>query len=71
MVEIVRLKLMIMLYSRKDFPKGNISPKSILHTFTLENDLPRPIYKTEEKKPERVFNSVVQVNNVLYTTPYW
>jgi hypothetical protein len=48
-----------------------MTPKSILHTFTIENDLPRPIYRTEEKNPERVYKSVVEVNKVFYTTPQW
>lgn len=58
-------------FGRKDFRRGHLTPKSILHTFTLENDLPKPVYRTEEKLPERVFRSVVEVNNMCYTTPDW
>jgi hypothetical protein len=48
-----------------------MSPKSILHTMTMEMDLPKPVYRTETKIPERVYKSVVEVNNAFYTTPYW
>lgn len=56
---------------RKDYREGHITPKSILHTWTMESDLPRPVYSTEEKKPERVYKSIVEVNNIQYTTCYW
>ncbi len=47
------------------------TPKSILHGYTMKMNWPKPVYKTEEKRPERVYKSMVEVNNVLYATPYW
>jgi hypothetical protein len=65
-------KFYIEIFSiRKDYRDGTVSPKSILHTHTMNNKLPRPIYHTEEKKPERVFKSVLELNGVFYTTTHW
>ena len=47
------------------------TPKSLLHTYTMKMNWSRPVYKTEEKGPQRVFKSSVEVNNVVYATPYW
>jgi hypothetical protein len=61
----------IKILFRKDFKDGSVTPKSILHTYTLDNNLKKPIYITEEKKPERVYKCAVEVNDVIYTTPNW
>jgi hypothetical protein len=37
----------------------------------MDNKLPKPIYRTEEKLPERAFKSVLEFNGVFYTTPHW
>lgn len=47
------------------------TPKSILHGYSIQHRLPRPIYTTVEKKPERVYKSSLEFNNVIYSTPYW
>ncbi len=63
--------IFIKILFRKDFKDGSVTPKSILHTYTLDNNLKKPIYITEEKKPERVYKCAVEVNDVIYTTPNW
>ena len=64
------------IYERLSFFKrtkfsSRDTPKSILHGYTIKNNLPRPIYKTVEKKPERVYKSNLEMDNVIYNTPYW
>ncbi|RNA20300.1 tRNA-dihydrouridine(20) synthase [NAD(P)+]-like [Brachionus plicatilis] len=58
-------------YSKKDFREGTHTPKSILNAYVIHHGLPKPIYRTEEKLPEKVFKSVLEFNNGFYTTPYW
>lgn len=57
-------------YMKSKFDKRD-TPKSILHSHTHKMDFARPVYRTEEKLPQRIFKSAVEVNNVIYTTPYW
>jgi hypothetical protein len=56
---------------RKDYRDGTVSPKSILHTYSMDNKLSRPVYRTEEKRPERVFKSVLEFNGAFYTNTQW
>ncbi|CAF1027287.1 unnamed protein product [Brachionus calyciflorus] len=58
-------------YSKKDFREGVYTPKSILNAYTIQNKLPKPIYRTEEKLPEKVYKSTLEYNDFFYTTPYW
>ncbi len=48
-----------------------VSPKMILHQYSRDNEFSKPIYKTEEKKPERIYKAVVEFNGVFYTSPFW
>ncbi len=57
-------------YVKSKFNQIN-TPKNILHAYAKKMNWPSPIYKTEEKRPERVYKSMVEVNNVFYATPYW
>jgi hypothetical protein len=72
-----KAKIMIqnIFLNRKDYRSGTVTPKSILHTHTMAKNIPRPVYKTEEKKPERVYKSVVEISDgttsKFYTAPYW
>ena len=70
----VTIKILFFL-NRKDYRSGTVTPKSILHTYTMAKNIPRPVYKTEEKKPERVYKSVVEISDgtasKFYTAPYW
>ena len=47
------------------------TPKSLLHTWTIHNELEKPVYTTETKLPERVYKSTLKLDNILYETPYW
>lgn len=47
------------------------TPKSILHTWTIHNNIAKPVYKTETKLPERVYKSTLELDNIFYETPYW
>ena len=70
-----KAKITIFFLNRKDYRSGTVTPKSILHTYTMAKNIPRPVYKTEEKKPERVYKSVVEISDgtasKFYTAPYW
>jgi hypothetical protein len=48
-----------------------VSPKSILHAYSYDRVLVKPVYKTEEKKPERIYKSVLEFNGYFYTSPFW
>ncbi len=59
------------VFYRKDFADKVVSPKMILHQYSRDNEFSKPIYKTEEKKPERIYKAVVEFNGVFYTSPFW
>ncbi|CAF1188313.1 unnamed protein product, partial [Didymodactylos carnosus] len=47
------------------------TPKSALNSYCIKEKLKRPIYRTEEMKPQRIFRTILELDNKRYTTTTW
>ena len=48
-----------------------LSPKMVLHSHSLKNKQPAPVYETKQDPETRLFRSVVVFNNRRYATSNW
>jgi len=56
-------------FIRSDYP--SLTPKSILSTYALQKDIDKPIYRTEELRPQRIFRTILEFNGHRYATSSW
>ncbi|CAF2033922.1 unnamed protein product [Rotaria magnacalcarata] len=57
-------------YIRSDYT-ATLTPKSILTAYFIQTRKDKPIYHTEELKPQRIFRTVLEFDGQRYTTSTW
>ncbi|CAF5139109.1 unnamed protein product, partial [Rotaria sp. Silwood1] len=57
-------------FIRSDYT-STMTPKSILNAYCIHANIDKPIYHTEELKPQRIFRSILDFNGKRYTTTTW
>ncbi|CAF4133960.1 unnamed protein product [Rotaria sp. Silwood2] len=57
-------------FIRSDYT-STMTPKSILNGYSIQANIDKPVYHTEELKPQRIFRSVLDFNGQHYTTTTW
>ncbi|XP_046568516.1 LOW QUALITY PROTEIN: tRNA-dihydrouridine(20) synthase [NAD(P)+]-like [Haliotis rubra] len=57
-------------FVKKDYPVA-VTPKQRLYEWCKRNRVDLPKYNTVDRVADRCFNSIVTVQGVKYTTPFW
>jgi len=57
-------------FIRSDYT-STLTPKSILNAYCIQAHIDKPVYHTEELKPQRVFRTVLDFNGQRYSTTSW
>lgn len=50
---------------------STMTPKSILIEYAIQADIDKPVYHTEELRPQRVFRTIIDFNGKQYSTTSW
>ncbi|CAF0720675.1 unnamed protein product [Adineta ricciae] len=50
---------------------STMTPKSILNAYCIQAHVDKPVYHTEELKPQRIFRTVIDFNGQRYSTTSW
>jgi len=50
---------------------SSLTPKSILNAYCIQAHIDKPVYHTEELRPQRVFRTVIDFNGQRYSTTTW
>ncbi|CAF1303736.1 unnamed protein product [Adineta steineri] len=57
-------------FVRSEYP-ASMTPKSILNAYCIQAHVDKPIYHTEELKPQRIFRTVIDFDGKRYSTASW